>query len=95
MFDVIMVIGIGNNSAISTSKILEITAKKRIVMRMVAVRSSFSSNPHSNGNQYSRSSLIFFEINVVSAIIDFDNKMVTVAVVIIIIIYLSFFSQIS
>jgi len=29
MFDVVMMIGIGNNSAISTSKIMEITAIKK------------------------------------------------------------------
>jgi hypothetical protein len=51
----------------------------------------FASNPHSNGDLFSRSSLIFFEISVVSTIMADDSKMVTIAVVIIInIIYLAF-----
>jgi len=84
MFDVIMVIGIGNISAISIFKIMEITAIKKNRDENGSCAEFFSSNPHSNGNIFSRSSLIFFEINVVNTIIDFDNKMVTVAVVIII-----------
>jgi len=44
----------------------------------------FGSNPHSNGDLFSRSSLIFFEIKVASTIMAVDSKMVTVAVVIII-----------
>jgi len=51
----------------------------------------FGSNPHSNGDLFSRSSLIFYEISVVNTIMVADNKMVTAAVVIIIIItYLVF-----
>jgi hypothetical protein len=51
----------------------------------------FGSNPHSNGDLFSRSSLIFFEIRVVSTIMADDSKMVIIAVVIIInIIYLVF-----
>jgi hypothetical protein len=51
----------------------------------------FGSNPRSNGDLFSRSSLIFFEINVASTIIADNNRMVIVAVVIIIsIIYLVF-----
>jgi len=51
----------------------------------------FGSNPHSNGDLFSRSSLIFFEINIVNTIMVADNKMVTAAVVLIIIItYLVF-----
>jgi hypothetical protein len=51
----------------------------------------FGSNPHSNGDLFSRSSLIFFEINVANIIMTDDNMMVIVAaVIIIIIIYLVF-----
>jgi hypothetical protein len=52
----------------------------------------FGSNPHSNGDIFSRPSLIFFEINVASIIMADDNMMVIVAavVIIIIIIYLVF-----
>ena len=84
MFDVIMVIGIGNNSAISTSKIMEITAIKKIRDENYSRADFFSSNPHSNGNLFSRTSLIFFENNVVNSIIAIDNEIVTVAVVLII-----------
>ena len=34
----------------------------------------FESNPHSNGDLFSRSSLIFFGINVVDIIMTVDNK---------------------
>jgi hypothetical protein len=37
IFDVNIVIGIGNSRANSTSKIMKITAIKRIVMKMVVV----------------------------------------------------------
>jgi hypothetical protein len=46
---------------------------------------------YSNGELFSRSSKIFFEINVASIVMAVDSKMATVAVVIIImIIYLAF-----
>ena len=45
------------------------------------------SNPHSNGDLFSRSSLIFFEIRVVSIIMADDSRMDTIAVVIITLIY--------
>ena len=51
------------------------------------------SHPHSNGDLFSRSSLIFLEISVanITNIMAVDNRMVTVAVVVIIIItYLVF-----
>jgi hypothetical protein len=49
----------------------------------------FGSNPHSNGDLFSRSSLIFFEINVANIIMTDDKIMVIVAaVIVIIIIYL-------
>ena len=62
-------------------------------MRRGAVQ-FFGSNPHSNGDLFPQSSLIFFESNVgnvVNTTMVADNKMVTAAVVIIIIItYLVF-----
>jgi hypothetical protein len=91
MFDVIMVIGIGSSSAISTSKIMKITAIRKNRDENGSRAEFFGSNPHSNGDLFSRSSLIFFEIRVVNAIMADDSRMVTVAVVTIInIIYLVF-----
>jgi hypothetical protein len=91
MFDVSIVIGIGSSSAISTSKIMKITAIKKNRDEKGSRGEFFGSNPHSNGDLFSRSSLIFFEISVASTIIADDNRMVIVAVVIIIsIIYLVF-----
>ena len=51
----------------------------------------FVSNPHSNGDLFSRSSFIFLEISVVNTIMAADNRMFTVAAVIIIIITYLFF----
>lgn len=91
MFDVNMVIGIGSRSAISTSKIMKITAIKKNRDEKGSRAEFFGSNPHSNGDLFSRSSLIFFEIKVARIIMADDNKMVSVAIVIIIvIIYLVF-----
>ena len=91
MFDVNIVIGIGNNSAISASKIMKITAIKMNPDEKGSRAEFFGSNPHSNADLFSRSSLIFFEINVANSIMADDNRMVTIAVVvIIIIIYLVF-----
>lgn len=91
MFDVSMVIGMGSRSAISTSKIMKITAIKKNRDEKGSRAEFFGSNPHSNGDLFSRSSFIFFEISVVRIIMAEDNKMVSVAIVIIIvIIYLVF-----
>jgi hypothetical protein len=91
MFDVIIVIGMGSSSAISTSKIMKITAIKKNRDENGSRAEFLGSNPHSNGELFSRSSLIFFEINVASIIITVDSKMATMAVVVIIsIIYLAF-----
>jgi hypothetical protein len=63
MYDASIVIGMGNNSVISTSKIMKITAIRRIVMKTAVVRSFFFAlNSHSNGDLFSRPSLIFFDI---------------------------------
>jgi len=86
MFDDNMVIGIGKRSAISTSKIIKITAIKKNRDEKGSRAEFFGSNPHSKGDLFSRSSFIFFEINVVSTMIAADNKMVTVAADMVIII---------
>ena len=87
MFDVIMVIGIGSSIEISTSKILKITAIRKNRDENGSRAEFFGSNPHSNGDLFSRSSLIFFEIRVVSIIMADDSRMDTIAVVIITLIY--------
>jgi len=91
MFEVIMVIGIGNSNAISTSKIMKITAIRKNRDEN-GIRAEFlGSNPHSNGDLFSRSSFIFLEISVVKIMIAADNRMARIAVVVIInIIYLAF-----
>ena len=53
---------------------------------MVVVRSFFGSNPHSNGDLFSRSSFTFFEMSVVNTIMVIDSRIVIIAVIIIIII---------
>ena len=45
---------------------------------------------HSNGYLFSRSSIIFFEIIVVNTIMAVDNRMVTIAVAMIIIIIIAY-----
>jgi len=91
IFDVNMVIGIGSRSAISTSKIIKITAIKKNREEKGSRAEFFGSNPHSNGELFSRSSFIFFEINVVNTIMAADNKIVTsAAVTVIVITYLAF-----
>lgn len=91
MFDVIMVIGMGNSSAISTSKIIKMTAIKKNRDENGSRAEFLGSKPHSNGDLFSRSSLIFFEISVANIMMMVDNKMAAVAdVIIIMIIYLVF-----
>ena len=76
MFDVIMVISIGNSSAISTSKIMKITAIKENRDEKGSRVEFLGSNQHSNWDLFSRSSLIFFEISVASIIKADDSRMV-------------------
>lgn len=91
MFDVIMVIGIGSSRAISTSKIMKITAIRKNRDEKGSRAEFLGSNPHSNGDLFSRSSFLFFEISVVNAMMVVDRIIVNIAaVVIIIIIYLAF-----
>jgi hypothetical protein len=91
MFDVIMVIGIGSSRAISTSKIIKITAIRKNRDENGRRAEFLGSNPHSNGDLFSRSSLFLFEISVVNIMMVVDKVIVIIAVVvIIIIIYLAF-----
>jgi len=91
MLDVSIVMGMGSSSAISTSKIMKITAIRKNRDENGSRAEFFGSNPHSNGDLFSRSSLIFFEISVASIMMIDDRMMVIVAaVMIIIIIYLVF-----
>lgn len=91
MFDVIMVTGIGSSSAISTSKIMKITAIRKNRDEKGSRAEFLGSNPHSNGDLFSRSSFLFFEISVVNTMMAVDRIIVNIAaVVIIIIIYLAF-----
>jgi hypothetical protein len=80
------VTGIGNRTAISTSKIIKITAVKKNRDEKGNHVEFFGSNPHSKGDLFSRSSFIFIEISVVNIIMAADNRMVTVAAVMVIII---------
>ena len=83
--------GIGNRRAISTSKIMKITVIKKNRDEKGSHAEFFGSNPHSNGDLFSRSSFIFLEIRVFNIIMAANNRMVTVAAVMIIIItYLVF-----
>jgi hypothetical protein len=75
MCDVNIVIGIGNNNAISTTKIMTIIGIKKNRDEEDNHAEFFETNPHSNGDLFSRSSLIFLEINVVDIIMAVDNKM--------------------
>jgi hypothetical protein len=52
MFDVSIVIGNGNSSAISTSKIMKITAIKKNRDEKGSRAEFFGSNPHSNGDLF-------------------------------------------
>ena len=91
IFDVRIVIGIGRSSAISTSKIMKITATKKNRDEKGSRAEFFGSNPHSNGDLFSRSSFIFFEIRVARIMIAIDSKIVNAAAAVIIIItYLVF-----
>ena len=91
IFDVDIIIGMGNSNAISTSKIIKITAIKKNHDENGRRAEFFGSNPHSNGDLFSRSSFIFFEISVASSIMADDSRIVIIdAVIIIIIIYLVF-----
>lgn len=81
----------GNSSAISTSKIMKITAIRKNRDENGSRAEFLGSKPHSNGDLFSRSSFIFFDNSVVNTIMTDDSRIVIVAVVTIIsIIYLVF-----
>jgi hypothetical protein len=77
ILDVNIVIGIDNSSAISTSKIMKITAIKKNRDENGSRAEFFGSNPRSNGELFPRSSLIFFEINVARIMMTVDSKIVS------------------
>ena len=81
MPDVVIVIGIGSSSAISTSKIMKITAIRKNRDEKGIRAEFFGSNPHSNGDLFSRSSLFFFEIRVANIITAVDSVSVMVVAV--------------
>jgi hypothetical protein len=85
----VITVTIGRSRAISTSKIRKITAIKKNRSENGSRAGFLGSNPHSNGDLFSRSSILFLDSIVVSIIINTDNKMVIdVIVAIIVIIYL-------
>ena len=82
MFDVNIVIDTGN-SIISTSKIMKITGIKKNRDEKSSLAEFLGRNHIRMEIFFSRSSLIFSEISVVSIIMAVDNKMITIGVVII------------
>jgi hypothetical protein len=87
--ELVITVIIGRSRAISTSKIRKITAIRKNRSENGSRAGFLGSNPHSNGDLFSRSSIPFLDSMVVSIIIITDNKMVVdVIVVIIVIIYL-------
>jgi hypothetical protein len=85
--EVVMITVIGKSIAISTSKIKKITAIKKNRREKGSRADLFGSNPHSNGELFSRSSIIFFESSVVNIMIinERTNDIVNMVVIIIII----------
>lgn len=61
MFDVLKIITIGKIIAISTSKIKKITAIRKNCSENGIRAELFGSNPHSNGDLFSRSLIDFFD----------------------------------
>ena len=55
----------GSNRAISTSKIMNITAIRKKCDEKGSRAEFFGSNPHSNGDLFTRSSLFFFFLKLV------------------------------
>jgi hypothetical protein len=85
----VITVTIGRSRAISTSKIRKITAIKKNRSENGGRAGFLGSNPHSNGELFSRSSILFLDSIVVSIIINTDNKMVIDVIIgIIVIIYL-------
>jgi hypothetical protein len=81
MFDVVITMVIGSNKAISTSKIRKITAIKKNRKENGRRADLFGSNPHSNGELFSRSSIFFFDksdVNVITAVVKVNAMIVAV-----------------
>lgn len=72
--DVFNTSGIGRISVISTSKIKKITAIKKNRRENGMRAGSLGSNPHSNGDGFSRSWIFFFAIEELSIINAIDRK---------------------
>jgi hypothetical protein len=86
MFDVDRVIVIGSSKAISTSKIRKITAIKKNRSENGSRADLLGSSPHSNGELFSRSSIIFFEIKEVMIIMIMVSVKASVAIKVVVII---------
>lgn len=84
MFEECRVIIIGNNIAISTSKIKKITAIRKNRNEKGNRADLFGSKPHSKGDDFSRSSIIFFDSSVANIIINMDSIIVNVVIIIMI-----------
>jgi hypothetical protein len=85
MFDVDRVIVIGSSKAISTSKIRKITAIKKNHKENGSRADLLGSNPHSDGEPFSWSSVIFFEIKEVMIIMIIVNANASIAIKVVII----------
>jgi hypothetical protein len=82
MFDVVTTIVIGRSKAISTSKIKKITAIRKNRSEKGSRADLFGSNPHSNGDLFSRSSIPFVastEVNTITIIVNVIVIVVAVA----------------
>ena len=86
MFDDNITTVIGNSSAISTSKIKKITAIRKNRNEKGSRADLFGSNPHSNGDLFSRSSMFFFDNKDVKIITVVVITRATVAVIVIVVI---------
>jgi hypothetical protein len=86
MFDDSITTVIGSRSAISTSKIKKITAIRKNRKEKGSRADLFGSNPHSNGDLFSRSSMFFLDSNDVMVITTIVIVMAVITVTIIIII---------
>jgi hypothetical protein len=87
MSDVKVTIVIGRSRAISTSKIRKITAIRKNRSENGIRADLLGSNPHSNGDLFSRSSISFLDSRdaTIMIIVDKDKATVDVAIIIVII----------
>jgi hypothetical protein len=76
VFDVVTTIVIGKSKAISTSKFRKITAIRKYRSENGSRADLFGSNPHSNGDLFSRSSIFFVARTEVSTITIIVNVIV-------------------